>query len=152
MAKSGKFLFLFKRAGNVVLVNPVGDLIIRPSECSPPQLLWAAVCLASALATKVLRGAALRFWTRALLMLPSCVVGACWVDGTAQPLPALGPCPSPIPLPLLFPSAAFALLPGFLERNVQRTLTHSVKQHLLVSYHRSFAAVLRGQHTGKGLR
>lgn len=28
----------------------------------------------------------------------------------------------------------------------------SVQQHLLLSYNKSFAAVLRGQHEGKGIR
>lgn len=71
VAKSAKFLVLFKRPGNVVIVNPQGDLIVRPS---------------------------------------------------------------------------------FLEHSVQRSFSSSVKQHLLLSYNQSFAAVLRAQHAGKGLR
>ncbi|KAL4458650.1 hypothetical protein ABPG75_013515 [Micractinium tetrahymenae] len=70
VAKSAKFLVLFKRPGNVVIVNPQGDLIVNPS---------------------------------------------------------------------------------FLEHNVQRSFSSSVKQHLLLSYNQSFAAVLRAQHAGKRL-
>ena len=33
VAKSAKFVLLFKRPGNVVIVNPQGDLIVNPSEC-----------------------------------------------------------------------------------------------------------------------
>lgn len=36
VAKSAKFLVLFKRPGNVVLVNPRGDLIVNPSACRLP--------------------------------------------------------------------------------------------------------------------
>ncbi|KAL4429353.1 hypothetical protein ABPG77_005127 [Micractinium sp. CCAP 211/92] len=70
VAKSAKFVVLFKRPGNVVIVNPRGDLIVNPS---------------------------------------------------------------------------------FLEHSVQRSFSSSVKQHLLISYNQSFAAVLRAQHAGKGL-
>lgn len=35
---------------------------------------------------------------------------------------------------------------------MQRSFSSSVKQHLLLSYNQSFAAVLRAQHAGKGLR
>lgn len=42
---------------------------------------------------------------------------------------------------------------GFLEHNVLRSAYRaSVKQHLLLGYNKSFAAILRGQHEGKGLR
>ena len=38
---------------------------------------------------------------------------------------------------------------GFLEHSVQRSFSSSVKQHLLLSYNKSFAAVLRAQHAGR---
>lgn len=41
MAKAGKFLFLFKRCGHVVLINPEGDLIVNPSELT--GLGWAGL-------------------------------------------------------------------------------------------------------------
>ena len=41
---------------------------------------------------------------------------------------------------------------GFLESNVQRGFRSSLTQHLLVSYCVSFAAILRGQHTGKSIK
>ncbi len=61
--------------------------------------------------------------------------------------------------PLLIPTTCFPCppplftLPGFLELNVQRSSYHaSVSQHLLLSYNKSLAAILRGQHEGKSIR
>ena len=43
--------------------------------------------------------------------------------------------------------------PHYLERNVSHSrVRSSVSQHLLLSYNKSFAAVLRSQHEGKGVR
>jgi hypothetical protein len=67
-------------------------------------------------------------------------------------LPALASLSLP-PLLTTAPAATHACPPaGFLEHSVQRTYRASIKQHLLLSYNQSFAAILRGQHEGKGLR
>lgn len=132
VAKAGKFLFLFKRCGHVTLINPEGDLIVNPSERDRSRLGWCPI------GTLPFVGAA----------ETSCgnLISA---QGTASTLPTFITCllvPSQLGLPSL-------TLAGFLELNVQRSSYHaSVSQHLLLSYNKSLAAILRGQHEGKSIR
>ncbi|PRW59946.1 alpha beta-hydrolase [Chlorella sorokiniana] len=53
---------------------------------------------------------------------------------------------------LINPEGDLIVNPSFLELNVQRSSYHaSVSQHLLLSYNKSLAAILRGQHEGKSI-
>lgn len=128
VAKAGKFLFLFKRCGHVTLINPEGDLIVNPSERSRSRLgrcpVGSLLCIGAAGSVH-----------RALPAHP------CPLSQLTFPCPPNWGCPPPSPLA------------GFLELNVQRSSYHaSVSQHLLLSYNKSLAAILRGQHEGKSIR
>ena len=137
MAKEGKLLCLFKRPGCVALINPAGDLVVRPSECPlPPRYRHT-------------RSPLLRSPGRIPALVPT---AACAALCRQRPWPAL-PCLAPGPQPTCRPCHPLWSPAGFLEHRAHRSsVRSSVAQHLLTAYNASLAAVLRGQHEGKGTR